>query len=343
MMADHFAFTKNILQQLANKQNLNRANAEELFTYMMRGEIDPIVISAILMGLATKGETIDELASIVKIMRANAHKISAPHHAIDIVGTGGDGKGTHNISTMTSLVVAACGVPVAKHGNRNLSSQSGAADVLNALGVNLDCDFKLLEKSLYDANICFLMAPRHHPNMRHIMPVRQAIGIRTLFNLVGPMSNPADVKNYLLGVYDKKWLRPICEALVDLGAENIMVVHSHDGMDELSTTGKNYYCAYDGKNITEGEIHPNDAGLKTAHIDDLIGGSPQENAQMVKRIMGGEHHAVRDIVLLNAAAALMVTKKCDDLPSGRIMAEQAIDNGLAEQTLNKLVKISHAQ
>lgn len=340
-MADHVAFIKKILNQLANHQDLNRDEAEQLFSAMMGGDIEPIAIAAILMGLAVKGETIDELASIVKIMRANAHKISAPSHAIDIVGTGGDGKGTHNISTMTSLVVAACDVPVAKHGNRNLSSQSGAADVLNALGVNLECDFALLEKSLHEANICFLMAPRHHPNMRHVMPVRQTLGIRTLFNIVGPMSNPANVKNYLLGVYDKKWLRPICEALMDLGAENIMVVHSHDGMDELSTTGKNYYCAYDGKNITEGEIHPSDAGLKTAHIDDLIGGTPQENAQMVKRIMAGEQHPVRDIVLLNAAAALMVAQKCDDFATGRAMAEKAIDNGLAEQTLNQLIAITN--
>ena len=341
-MSNYQDFTKKILQQLVQHQDLQKDDAETLFSLMMQGELPEHVIAATLMGLACKGESIDEISAAVSLMRHHAKKINAPDHAMDIVGTGGDGIGTYNISTMSALVVAACGIPIAKHGNRNLSSQSGSANVLEALGINLNCDFTLLEKSLYHHNICFLMAPNHHPAMRFVMPVRQSLAIRTIFNILGPMSNPANVKNYLIGVYDKKWLQPMCKALVNLGAENAMIIHGHYGMDELSTTGDNYFCRYDNGYITEGCIHPRDADISIASLDDIIGGTPEDNAKMVHRVLQGEKNPVRDIVLLNAAAALMVIGKADNLLSGKYLAENSIDSGGAMHVLDNLITVSHS-
>jgi anthranilate phosphoribosyltransferase len=274
-------------------------------------------------------------------MRARAAHIKAPDNAIDTVGTGGDAIGTYNISTASSLVVAGCGVPVAKHGNRAFSSKSGAADVLTALGVNLDCDFALIERAIVEAGVGFMMAPRHHSATRHVAGPRVELGTRTIFNLLGPLSNPAGVKRQLVGVFAQKWIEPMARTLGNLGSEHAWVVHGSDGLDELTTTGPTHVAELKGGQVRTFDVTPEDAGLKRAKLDDLKGSTPQANAEAIQELLRGKRDPFRDIVLLNAGAALIVAGKATSLKDGAGKAAAAIDDGRAKAALEKLVAITN--
>ncbi len=329
------------IAKVADGLSLTINEAENAFKTIMSGDATPSQIGGFLMALRVRGETVDELTGAAKAMRAKALQIKAPKNAIDVVGTGGDGTGTYNISTGAALVVAACGVPVAKHGNRALSSKSGAADTLAALGVNNDADFDLIKKSIWEANIGFLMAPRHHSAMRHVAGARVELSTRTIFNLLGPICNPSGVKRQLTGVYDKKWVRPIAETLKKLGSERAWVMHGSDGTDELTTTGSTYVSELKNGKITNFEVYPEDAGLPRTKLKNLKGGNALYNAEAIRLMLKGEPSAYRDIVIFNAAAALMIAGKAKILKEGAIIAAEAIDDGTAKSTLDKLVKITN--
>jgi len=333
---------KPILNKVAAGESLNADEAEAAFGIIMSGEATPAQIAGFLMALRVRGETVDEITGAVRTMRAKMTTITAPDGAMDVVGTGGDGSGTFNISTGAAFVVAGAGVPVAKHGNRALSSKSGAADVLSSLGVNLDAEFPVIEKAIADAGIGFLMAPRHHSAMRFVGPVRVEMGVRTIFNILGPLSNPANVKRQFTGVFSKEWLRPMAETLANLGCEAAWVVHGSDGLDELTTTGPTYVCQLAEGKITEFEVTPDDAGLPVASAEELKGGDPVANAEAIRELLAGAPGAYRDIVLLNAAASLIVAGKAADLKDGVAMAAKSIDEGAARATLDKLVAITNS-
>lgn len=332
---------KPILNHVADGKALSAAEAEDAFNIIMSGEATTAQIAGFLMALRVRGETVDEITGAVKTMREKALKVHAPHDAIDIVGTGGDGSGTYNISTAAALVTAACGVPVAKHGNRALSSKSGTADVLSALGVNLECDMELVKRSIWEAKIGFLLAPRHHAAMKYVMPARIEMGVRTIFNILGPLSNPAGVKRQLTGAFSRQWIRPMAETLGNLGTEMAWVVHGSDGLDEITTTGPTYVAETKGGEIREFEITPEDAGLPLAKAEDLKGGSPEHNADALRALLQGEKSAYRDCVVFNSAAALLVAGKAGDLKDGAAQAQAAIDAGKAVDTLEALVNITN--
>ena len=332
---------KDLLGIAATGQTLTRQQAEQAFDIIMSGDATPAQMGGFLMALRVRGETVEEITGAARTMRAKMLSIDAPDGAIDTCGTGGDAKGTLNISTGASLVVAACGVPVAKHGNRALSSKSGAADVLAALGVNIDADMSKVKKALWDANICFLMAPRHHSAMRHVGPTRIELGTRTIFNLLGPLSNPAKVKRQIIGVFAPQWVEPIAKVLKSLGHERAWVFHGADGLDELSTTGTSTVAELKDGKVTTFEVGPADAGLPSATIDDLKGGDAEHNALAMRKLLDGEPGPFRDVVLLASAAALVVADRADDLKSGAALAAQAIDGGQAKDTLARLVAISN--
>jgi len=275
------------------------------------------------------------------VMRDKALMIEAPEGAIDTVGTGGDAAGTYNVSTAAAFVVTATGVPVAKHGNRALSSKSGAADVLTELGVNVDCDMALVKKALWDTGICFMMAPRHHGAMRHVGPARVEMGVRTIFNLLGPLANPAGVKRQLTGVFAKEWVEPMARVLANLGSERAWIVHGQDGLDEITTTGSTWVAELDNGQIKTFEITPEDAGLPRATITDLKGGDPATNALALNAVLDGHQGAYRDIVLFNAAGALIVAGKVSDLKEGVAMAADAIDKGAARKVLQDLIEATN--
>ena len=324
-------------------QNLSQAQAEAAFNIMMSGDATPAQIGAFLMALRVRGETVEEITGAANIMRAKMTTVKAPAGAIDICGTGGDGTATYNISTAGQFVVAACGVPVAKHGNRALSSKSGAADVLAALGVNLDAELSLAERALEEAGTCFLMAPRHHSAMRHVGPVRVELGTRTIFNLLGPLSNPGLVKRQLVGVFASAWVEPLAEVLRSLGHERAWVVHGDDGMDEVSTTGTTLVSELKDGAIRTFEITPEEAGLPRVALAALRGGDGAENAEALRRLLDGEAGPYRDIVLMGSAAALMVADKAEDLKAGVALAAEAIDSGRAKQVLADLVRITNEE
>ncbi|WGW03141.1 anthranilate phosphoribosyltransferase [Tropicibacter oceani] len=309
---------------------LTRAEAEAAFTVLFQGEATPAQIGGLLMALRTRGETVDEFSAAAAVMRAKCHKVAAPAGAMDIVGTGGDGKGTLNISTATAFVVAGAGVPVAKHGNRNLSSQSGAADALGQMGINVMVGPEVVEKALKDVGICFMMAPMHHPAMAHVGPVRAELGTRTIFNILGPLTNPAGVKRQLTGAFTRDLIRPMAETLGQLGSERAWLVHGSDGTDELSIAGVSWVAALeeDGS-IREAELHPEDAGLPQHPFEAILGGTPEDNGKAFRALLEGEKSAYRDAVLLNAAAALTIAGKADDLRQGVEMARESIDSGSA--------------
>ncbi|MBL8691538.1 MAG: anthranilate phosphoribosyltransferase [Rhodospirillaceae bacterium] len=332
---------KLLIGRVASGHRLSMAEAETAFDIMMSGNATPSQMGAFLMGLRVRGETVDEIAGAARVMRAKSLKVEAPEGAIDTCGTGGDASGTYNVSTAASLVVAASGVPVAKHGNRALSSKSGAADVLTALGVNIDADMKLVRKALFEAGIGFLMAPRHHSATRHVMPTRVELGTRTIFNLLGPLSNPAGTKRQLVGVFGKDWVEPMAKVLGLLGIEKAWVVHGSDGIDEITTAGTTHVAALDGGEVTTFEVTPEDAGLTRARPEQLKGGPPDVNAKALTEVLAGAKNAYRDIVLLNAGAALIVAGKAQTLKDGAALAAQAIDSGAAKATLAKLVAISN--
>jgi anthranilate phosphoribosyltransferase len=340
MNGDSATDFKGLIAYVADGKPLSQAAAEKAFEIIMSGEATPSQMGAFLMALRVRGETVDEIAGAAKVMRAKALHVKAPAGAIDTCGTGGDARGTFNISTGAALVVAACGVPVAKHGNRALSSKSGSADVLAALGVNIEADMKLVEKSLAEANIGFLMAPRHHAAMRHVGPTRVELGTRTIFNLLGPLSNPAGTRRQLIGVFHRQWTRPMAEVLGQLGSERAWVVHGSDGLDEITTTGTTYVSELKNGAVTSFEVTPEDAGLKRADPADLKGGDPAANAAAITAMLAGRPGPYRDIVLLNSAAALIVADKAKDLKSGVALAAEAILSGKARAALDKLIAIS---
>lgn len=332
---------KPILAQVAEGHPLSASDAERAFDIIMSGDALESQIGAFLMALRLRGESVGEITGAVRSMRAKMVSVRAPDDAMDIVGTGGDGLGTYNISTATALVVAGCGVPVAKHGNRAVTSKSGAADVLTTLGVNLECDTALVEKAIAEAGIGFMPAPRHHGAMRHVMPVRQAMGIRTIFNNLGPLSNPAGVKRQFSGAFDRWWIVPMAEVLGILGSEKAWVVHGEDGMDEMTTTGVTYVAALENGAVSTFEVTPEDAGLPRAGLDDLKGGDSDYNAAAISDLLDGAAGAYRDIVLMNAAASLIVAGRVDDLKDGVAMAAAAIADGKARTALDKLVEITN--
>lgn len=329
------------LQKIALRQDLTQEESSRAFQIVLMGGATPAQIAALLMGLRAKGETIEELAGAAIVLRSRSGKVAAPENALDTCGTGGDSASTLNVSTAVALVVAACGIPVAKHGNRAVSSKSGSADVLKMLGVNVDASQGIVEKSLKEAGICFMMAPRFHTAMKHVAPIRQELGIRTIFNLLGPLCNPASTQYHLLGVYATKWVEPMAKVLRSLGAKRAWVVHGSDGMDELTTTGISHVASLEDGEIRCFEISPEDAGLPFASSTDLMGEAPAYNAQELKDLLRGKLGAYRDIVLLNAAASLVVCGIGKNLKDGVEIAAKAIDSGNAMQTLQKLVEISN--
>jgi anthranilate phosphoribosyltransferase len=333
---------KPILAKVATGQPLSAFEAQSAFDLLLSGEVTHAQAGAFLMGLRVRGETVDEITGAVEAMRARMLRIEAPEGAIDVVGTGGDQAGTWNISTLASLIVAACGVTVAKHGNRAASSKSGAADVLGALGVKIGLDKESLERCLNEAGIAFMFAPTHHASIRHVMPVRTEMGTRTLFNLLGPMSNPAGVKRQLVGVFAKSWTRPVAETLKALGSERVWVVCGSDGIDEITTTGPTHVAALENGAIREFEITPEEAGLALAEPEALKGAEAMVNAGALMRVLAGEKTAYRDIGMLNAAAALCIAGKSKTLAEGAKLAAQVLEDGTVLQTLRKLIAASNA-
>ncbi|KJS39572.1 MAG: anthranilate phosphoribosyltransferase [Rhodospirillaceae bacterium BRH_c57] len=332
---------KEFLPKLATGATLTETEAKAAFNVIMSGEATPAQIGAFLMALRVRGETVDEISAAASIMRAKATRLQAPEGAVDTCGTGGDARGTFNISTGAALVVAGAGVPVAKHGNKAMSSKSGSADVLGSLGVNLDAETAHVEAAMREAGIGFLMAPRHHSAMRHVGPVRTELGTRTIFNLLGPLSNPAGAKRQLMGVFAREWVEPLAIVLGRLGAVHAMVVHGADGLDELTTTGVSHVAEFKDGKVTTYDVTPEDAGLPRAHMDALAGGDAEQNAQVIRDMLDGKPGAYRDIVCLNAAAALIVGGRAATLMEGAKLAAQAIDSGAAKAVLANLVEITN--
>jgi anthranilate phosphoribosyltransferase len=332
---------KPFLGKLASGARLTEPEAEEAFEIIMSGGATPSQIGAFLMALRLRNETVAEITAAARIMRAKVAHIPAPPGAIDIVGTGGDASGTLNISTGAALVAAGAGVPVAKHGNRALSSKSGAADVLMALGVNIDADFALIQRSIKEAGMGFLMAPRHHAATRHVAPARVELGTRTIFNMLGPLSNPSLVKRLLVGVYAREWVKPIAEALGKLGAERTWVVHGSDGLDEMTTTGATFVAEWNEGRLREFEVTPEDAGLARATPEQLKGADAAFNAKALTALLAGEKGPYRDIVLYEAAAAFIVAGKAADLKAGVAIGADSIDAGKARRALERMIAISN--
>ena len=327
---------------IAAERPLTRAEAERAFGTIFDGAATPSQMGGLLMALRTRGETVEEIAAAAAVMRAKCNAVRAPKGAIDIVGTGGDGKGTLNISTATAFVVAGTGVIVAKHGNRNLSSKSGAADALTQLGINVMVGPDVVEKALESVGIAFMMAPMHHPAIRHVMPTRLELGTRTVFNLLGPLTNPAGVRRQLTGAFARTWIRPMAQVLAALGSEKAWLVHGADGTDEMSVAGTTHVAALDAGTVSEFDITPADAGLPTHPFDAILGGTPEENAAAFRRLLQGETGAYRDAVLLNAAAALIVADRVSDLRDGVRLAAESIDSGAALARIEALAEITNA-
>lgn len=325
---------------LAAERPLTAAEAELAFGAMFDGAATPAQLGGLLMAMRTRGETVEEIAAAARAMRARMHRITAPEGAMDIVGTGGDGKGTLNISTATAFVVAGAGVPVAKHGNRNLSSKSGSADALAQAGVNVMIAPDLAERAIARAGIGFMMAPMHHPAMRNVGPARAELGTRTIFNLLGPLTNPAGVKIQLTGTFSTRWLRPMAEVLAELGSTAAWLVHGADGTDEISIAGPTSVVQLKGGEITEFEVAPEDAGLRRHPFSAIIGGEPARNAAAFRALLAGEPGAYRDAVLLNAAAALMLADRVKTLEEGVELARESIDSGKAAARLAALAEIT---
>ncbi|WP_172294073.1 anthranilate phosphoribosyltransferase [Pseudoruegeria sp. HB172150] len=317
---------------------LDREEAIRAFQILFDGEATPSQIGGLLMALRTRGETVEEYAAAAGVMRAKCHPVKAPDGAIDIVGTGGDGKGTLNISTATAFVVAGAGVPVAKHGNRNLSSKSGSADALTQVGINVMLEAAAVEKALEDVGICFMMAPMHHPAMAHVGPTRAELGTRTIFNILGPLTNPAGVKRQLTGTFSKALIRPMAETLLKLGSEAAWLVHGSDGTDELSIAGVSWVAALEDGSVREFEISPEDAGLRVHAFEDILGGTPAENGKAFRAVLNGDAGAYRDAVLLNSAAALKVAGMVKTLKEGVEIASESIDSGKAWAKVDALAK-----
>lgn len=331
-----------ILSKIYHKEGLSDKDSYFSFNYILEGKASEEQIEKFLLGLRNRGEKIEEIISATKVMREKSSKVLAPNNAIDTCGTGGSGSGKYNVSTAASLVAAGAGSVIAKHGNRSLSSKSGSSQVLEELGVKLDIESKKITKCMEKANIGFMFAPNHHPAMKYVGPVRQKLGVRTIFNILGPLSNPANVKKQLIGVFDKKWLMPMAKTLKNLGSQRALLVNGSDGFDELTTTGISYVTELNKSNIKNYEINPKDLGLKLSKASELIGGDPKQNAKKIIQLLDGERGPYRDIVLLNSAAALYIDNKVRSLKDGISISKNSIDNGNAKNALKNLVKVSNS-
>lgn len=327
------------IKSLFNRFPLSATDSEKLFGEMLAGKLSDVQIAGILGAMAARGETTGEILGAVKAMRSKAVPIDGPEGIVDCCGTGGDQSGTFNVSTAVSFVVAGCGIPVAKHGNRASSSKSGAADVLESLGVNLDAGLVEIRKSLWENDICFLMAPVFNPAAKHVAPVRSELKARTIFNLLGPLLNPAGAKRQLIGVYDRKWMKPMAKVLKQLGSIHAWVVHGFDGLDEITVTDKTYVVELKDGEIKEFEINTADYGFPPYEMRDLRGGDAHQNSQDLRNLLDGKKGAYRDIVLVNSAATLVVSSKVDNLSDGIKMAAKSIDDGLAKEKLKNMVEI----
>ena len=335
------AFTPYLMMAISGDP-LSTSEMADAMNVMLSGDASDIEIAGFLAALRTRGETVEEIAAAARAMRDKALTVVAPEDAIDTCGTGGDGAGTFNISTATALIVAGAGVPVAKHGNRAASSKSGSSDVLAALGVKLDCSPEIISKCIREAGVGFMFAALHHKAVGHAVAARKGLGVRTLFNVLGPLSNPASAKRQLMGVFSRDLVRPIAEVMPHLGVDAAWVVHGSDGLDELTTTGPSYVAQLRGGSVIEFEVTPEDAGLNRATIEDLIGGDPEDNAEAIRALLNGEKGAFRDISVYNAAAALVVAGKADTIAKAAGFAEAAIDSGKAKLALEKLIEISNS-
>lgn len=324
----------------ASEGPLSKSQARQAFDILFNGDASPAQIAGLLMAMRARGESVAEYAAAAAAMRSKCIPVKAPEGAMDIVGTGGDGLGTLNISTATAFVVAGAGQPVAKHGNRNVSSKSGAADALGQLGINVMVGSEIVERGLQEANIAFMMAPMHHPAMKHVMPVRQELGCKTIFNILGPLTNPAGVKRQLTGAFAPDLIFPMAETLQELGSEKAWLVHGHDGMDEISITGATSVAVLENDEVTGREIHPEDAGLPVHRLADILGGTPEENAKALLALMEGAEGAYRDAVLLNAAAALVVADRATSLTEGVEIAKESIASGRAMAAIKMLSKVT---
>ena len=332
---------RTLIGKVAGGQSLSRAEARAAFDVMMSGEATPAQIGGFLMALRVRGETVEEITGAVEVMRAKMLRVEAPDGAIDIVGTGGDGSGSYNVSTASAFVVAAAGVPVAKHGNRALSSRTGAADVLMALGVKIDIGPERIAECVREAGLGFMFAPAHHSAMKHVGPARVELGTRTIFNVLGPLSNPAGVKRQMTGVYMKALVEPIAAALGQLGAERAWVVHGSDGLDEITTTGVSHVAEWTGTEVRLFDVSPPEVGLAVANPEDLKGGDSTRNAEALRGVLDGKPSAYRDTVLMNAGAALVVAGKAASLKEGVERAADAIDTGGARARLDALILVSN--
>jgi anthranilate phosphoribosyltransferase len=333
---------KPFLAKVATGASLTREEARAAFDDLLSGEVTPAQGGAFLMALRVRGEALDEIIGAAAAMRGRMLRVNAPAHAIDIVGTGGDHSGSYNISTLAAIIVAACGVPVAKHGNRAASSRSGAADVLSALGVKIGLGPEGLERCLAQAGLCFMFAQSHHASMRHVAPVRVELGTRTLFNLLGPLSNPAGVSRQLLGVFSDTWLEPLTQVLKELGSERVWTVHGSDGLDEITTTGPTHVVALENGSVRRFTITPEEVDLPRARPEDLKGGDPAHNASELRAVLDGRRTPYRDVAVLNAAASLVIAGAARDLREGVERASQAVDSGAAKGTLDRLIAVSNA-
>ncbi len=332
-----------VLALLADKKNLPLDTATRAFQIIMNGGATPAQMAAFVTALRLKGETVEEITGGAVALRAKCTKFNAPVGSIDPCGTGGDAKGTYNISTAVAFVLAACGVPVAKAGNRSVSSASGSADVLRVLGVNVDAEPEVMERCINELNIAFLLAPKYHPAVRHIAPVRQELGFRTVFNLLGPISNPANLTYQFMGVYDKKWTEPLAHALKEIGLKRAWVVHGNDGLDELTLSGASTVAELKDGAVRVFEVTPEEAGLQGASLEELRGGNAEHNAKALKDAISGMESAYRRSVLLNTAGALVVAEKVQNLKDGIAMAAEAIDSGKAHNVLMKFVDMSNTK
>jgi len=333
---------KSIIGKVATGATLSREEAVCAFDSMMSGEATPSQMGGLLMALRVRGETVDEITGAVSAMRAKMLQVTAPPDAVDIVGTGGDGSGSVNVSTCASFIVAGAGVPIAKHGNRALSSRSGAADVLSSLGVKIDLKPEQVGRCVKEAGIGFMFAPAHHPAMKNVGPTRVELATRTIFNLLGPLSNPAGVRRQMVGVFSRQWVQPLAQVLKNLGAESVWVVHGSDGLDEITLTGPTFVAALENGGIRSFEVAPEDAGLARVGGEALKGGDADANAVALRGVLNGEPSAYRNVALLNAAAALIVAGRATTLKEGIAIGMQSIDSGAAAARLRDLITISNS-
>jgi anthranilate phosphoribosyltransferase len=333
---------KALIGKVATGASLSRDEATKAFDLMMSGAATPSQMGGLLLGLRLRGETIDEITGAVTTMRAKMLRVSAPANAIDVVGTGGDASGTFNISTLAALIVAGAGVPVAKHGNRALSSKSGAADVLMALGVKIELTPEQVSRCIREAGIGFMFAPAHHPAMKNVGPTRVELGTRTIFNLLGPLSNPAGVKRQMVGVFSKQWVEPLAQALKNLGSEAAWVVHGSDGLDEITICGRTSVAALENGKVRSFEIAPEDVGLNRGRPEDLRGGDAPANAAALLGVLKGGKSPHRDVAVMNAGAALVVAGKAANLKDAIALAQQSLDSGAAMKKLEHLKAVSNA-